>query len=516
MFSFNLSERPSRQKAVIWYTVGGWISNCIIIVQGFILIPLYIHYLGSSLYGYWLASGGLLAWLAMVDVGGTAVTRQRCARAYGENDLFRMVNYFWHGSIIIGGVIGLFLILLFTLAPFIPDFIRADSNYHQLLIYCLLLSGIGTALNIGQSFLREFAAAAQRTEVTTIAIMLSLVFSLVVTVLGLVYLDWGLYALAIGALVRAFIPLVINGVLCIILLRSTNCGHVWSRAIFCDYLVTTPAVLAAKASGVFSAQLPVILLTRWVGPEITVAYTVSIRLLEMAKHFINYPLAALYAAGAHYFGDTSVTTQNKKFLFRKISVAFSVSTLAAFSYYVLVNEGFISLWISPDKFISRVFIVLAAIAMVLQLRNTIYLSFIGAHGAIQISGYTSSAERVLTSGFQFLLIFYFGPEGAMAAVILGSVLFQIPYHHILKKFQPEAAESLRPLQWIWVLTGLIFAGAACISGWWVVDTWMNFLIRCALLAPLPVAIIVVGVPEIKSKIIGLVSILPIFSRIRKV
>jgi O-antigen/teichoic acid export membrane protein len=505
MFSFNLAERPSRKKAVVWYTVGGWVSNCVIILQGFLLIPLYIHYLGAGLYGYWLASGGLLAWLAMVDVGGTAITRQRCAHAYGQNNLLKMVNYFWHGAIIIGAVIALFLLLLFTLSPFIPGLIRAEENYHSLLINCLILSGIGTGLNIAQMFFREFAAAAQRTEVTTLATILGLITSLVITIVGLVALGWGLYALAIGALVRAIIPLLINAALSVYLLRSGPNHSSWSRAIFRDYLVTTPAVLAAKTSGVFSAQLPVILLTRWAGPEVTVAYTVSLRLLEMAKHFINHPLAALYAATAHYFGDTSVTRERKRLLFSKIKTVFSATTLAAFSYYVLVNKGFISLWISTDKYVGQVFVVLAATAILLQLRNNIYTSFIGAHGAIQISGYTAAAERIITAAFQVFLIYQFGAEGAMLAIILGSVLFQIPYHYILSKLQPEAAESLKSLQWFWMVTAMIFLGAAFISDWWVVDNWVSFLVRCSIIAPIPVAIIILGIPEIKTRVLAIIQ-----------
>lgn len=513
MLSFNLNERPSRKKAVVWYTVGGWMSNGIIIVQGFLLIPLYFHYLGSSLYGFWLASGGLLAWLAMVDVGGTAITRQRCAHAYGQSDLPKMVNYFWHGALIMAGIISLFLILLFSLAPFIPGIIRADHEYHSLLITCLLLSGTGTALNLGQMFLHEFAAATQRTEITTLATILSLFCSLVITVLGLVIWGWGLYALAIGALVRALIPLLINGFLCLVLLRSSTCKPLWSRAVFRDYIITTPAVLAAKTSGVFSTQLPVILLTRWAGPEVTVAYTVTLRLLEMAKHFINHPLAALYAAGAHYFGDTSVTAKAKRQLFRKIMLGFSSTTIAAFSYYVVVNEGFISLWISPDKFAGQGFVVIAALAILLQLRNTIYTSFIGAHGAIQLSGYTSAAEKLITACFQIFLIYHYGVLGAVAAVVLGSILFQYPYHRILKNLQPEVAYSLCPLQWIWLLTGILFAVAIFISGWWVVDNWWTFLLRCAILAPLPMAIILFGVPDVKTKIYHALNKLPFIHRV---
>lgn len=55
-----------------------------------------------------------------------------------------------------------------------------------------------------------------------------------------------------------------------------------------------------------------------------------------------------------------------------------------------------------------------------------YTSFIGAHGAIQLSGYTSAGERIITACFQIFLIYHYGVLGAVAAVLLGSILFQYP------------------------------------------------------------------------------------------
>ena len=110
-----------RKQAVIWHIAGGWLSNLIHIIQGLLLIPLYLHYLGDRLYGFWLATGGVLAWISMLDLGASAVTLQRCAAAYGRKDLATVTSYFWHGVVVTAGVMTIFLIAIFTIGFFIPS-----------------------------------------------------------------------------------------------------------------------------------------------------------------------------------------------------------------------------------------------------------------------------------------------------------------------------------------------------------------------------------------------------------
>lgn len=498
--SFDLNHKPSRRKAVIWFTVGGWLSNGIIMIQGLLLIPLYIKYLGADMYGFWLASGGMLAWLSMVDVGGAAITRQRCANAYGKGDLQRLVDYFWHGALVMLGVITVFLVLLFAFSPLIPQAIRADEELRPILLTCLLISGVGTALNFARMFLREFASAAQRNGLPAVATLVGLILALGFTIVGLTVYDLGLYALAIATVIRSGVPLLMNALGAGLLLTSVKYRNSWSKTIFRDYWVTTPAVLSAKAAGVFSQQLPVVLLTRWAGPEVTVAYSVSIRLLEMAKHFINHPLAALYGASAHLFGDAAVTPERKRALFRQIASGFSAATTGAFAYYVLVNQGFIHLWIAPDKYLGPAFTVVAALAMLLQLRNQLYTNFIGSHGAIQISGYSSALEKLITVAVQCVLIYHFAALGAVASLVLVAVVFQFPYHVILKNRQPEAARSLRPLQWLWLPALAVFWIVSAGSAWLVFDDWMAFLLCCGLAAVLPGALMIASLPNLRERL----------------
>lgn len=495
----DLKQRPSRRRAVVWQTIGGYISNGIIIIQGFILIPLYVHSFGSELYGFWLASGGVLAWLSMIDVGGGSITRQRCAHAYGDNQLQRVLDYFWHGTAVMSAIIAVYAVLVIVIVPWIPTLIQVDEQYRDIILNCLYLVGIGSALHLAEQFLREFVNSCQRTLLTSLGTIAGLISALLVTIIGLLVFHWGLYALAVATIVRPSIPLVCNSIFSAILLLSTHCNVIWSKVVFRDYLVTTPAVFGAKGVSAFTAQLPVILLTRWSGPEITVAYTVSMRMLDMAKHFINQPLSAFYTSSAHLFGDNTRSTQHKSGIFSKLATGFVSATAAAFTVYVLINEGFVSLWVSDVDFIGSLFVALAALAVTLQLRNMLYVNLLGASGAIQISAYTVSLEKLLTAVLLAVLVYVFGAIGIVLAWILGCLLFQIPYHKILSKHEPEVARSLLLLQWAWIPVCILFAIATKLSHLCVVETWAEFLIRFAVILPVPAIVVLLVFPDLRRK-----------------
>lgn len=496
---FDLQCPLSRKQAVYWHTAGGYVSNGIIMVQGLVLIPIYIKILGAPLYGYWLASGGILAWLTMVDIGGAAITRQRCAHAYGKGNLQKMVDYFWHGTVIMCGVIAVLGLLIILFVPSIPDLIHVESGHREIILNCLYLSGIGAALHIAELYLREFINAIQRTMLTAVAGIIGLLSALIFILTGLLFMNWGLYALAAAMVIRSAIPLMANLIITLCLLRSTRISVVWSRIIFKDYLLTTPSVLAAKASSVFTTQLPVVLLTRWTGPELTVAYTVSMRMIEMAKHFVNKPLSGLYTSCAHLFGDETSSDSHKMILFKKVTFAFIFVTSGAFGAYVLLNKGFIELWVSSDKFLGSGFSILAGIATLLQLRSMLYSSLIGADGGIQSAGYSLTAEKLVTSALMVVLTYHYHAIGVLVALCAGPVLFQTLYHFLLKRRLSVVAQALFPLQWIWVAIGAFFWVLSKFDHLWLVNTWLDFGLRFLVLLPFPLLAVLIGIPSIRNK-----------------
>ena len=96
----DLSVRPSRRRAVTAHVVLGLLLQFVFVVQSLVILPLCIRSIGAGPYGFWLASGGILSWLAIANFGSAGLTLQRCAAAYGRSDLAAARDWFMHGVVV--------------------------------------------------------------------------------------------------------------------------------------------------------------------------------------------------------------------------------------------------------------------------------------------------------------------------------------------------------------------------------------------------------------------------------
>ena len=80
------------------------------LIQGLLLIPLYLSFIPIKIYGAWLASGNILAWISAIDPGLTIVLQQQTSTFYGAGKLKKV------GKLICSGFILSCLILIITLS----------------------------------------------------------------------------------------------------------------------------------------------------------------------------------------------------------------------------------------------------------------------------------------------------------------------------------------------------------------------------------------------------------------
>src|SRR5262245_81108 len=93
-----------RRRAAIATLLGTTTNTFVVSLQAVILAPLYLHFVGSRLYGSWLASGEMLVWMQTLDLGLPNVLIQRIGAADGAGDDRTSGEYFATGA--------LFLLLL--------------------------------------------------------------------------------------------------------------------------------------------------------------------------------------------------------------------------------------------------------------------------------------------------------------------------------------------------------------------------------------------------------------------
>jgi O-antigen/teichoic acid export membrane protein len=175
-----------------------YVQFALAIASGLLLVPLTIGAVGARSYGLWLATGELLGYAGMVDLGVLGVLPWMVAEADGRRDRIRLRELVASG-VAVGAVVGfgyaMVAALLWTMVPVAVNVPSGDRS--SLAGPLLLLVAVTAAVYP----LRTFTALLSGLQDALFNGMLSVAQSatyFVVAVTGL-WRGWGLYALAIAS-----------------------------------------------------------------------------------------------------------------------------------------------------------------------------------------------------------------------------------------------------------------------------------------------------------------------------
>jgi O-antigen/teichoic acid export membrane protein len=177
------------------------------IASGLILVPVTIAAVGARDYGLWLATGELLGYAGMVDLGVLGVLPWMVAEADGRRDRAKLRELVANG-VVVGSVVGIGYLavaaFLWTLLPLAVSVSPADRR--NLAEPLMLLVG---ATAVAYPF-RTFNALLTGLQDAVFNGVLSIAQSaayFLVAIVGL-WQGWGLYALAAGSALSTSIGLV--------------------------------------------------------------------------------------------------------------------------------------------------------------------------------------------------------------------------------------------------------------------------------------------------------------------
>ena len=94
----------SRRRTTQWELFFQYLTIPLGMVSGIVLVPMYLKYIPQDVYGAWLATGNVLAWLTISDPGLSGVLRQRIAASYGRGDVTSIGEIISSGLMITCGV----------------------------------------------------------------------------------------------------------------------------------------------------------------------------------------------------------------------------------------------------------------------------------------------------------------------------------------------------------------------------------------------------------------------------
>jgi O-antigen/teichoic acid export membrane protein len=176
----------------------GYLQYGLAIVSGFVLVPLTLAYVGPRAYGLWLASGELLGYAAIVDLGVMGVLPWMLAEADGRQDRAGMRSLVANGAVV-GLAVGLgFALFTAVLWMVLPSALSLTADDRRLVGPPLALLVIAVTIAYP---LRVFNAVVSGLQDVTFNGLLTVTQTLLAVFITFVMLarGSGLYALAVAS-----------------------------------------------------------------------------------------------------------------------------------------------------------------------------------------------------------------------------------------------------------------------------------------------------------------------------
>jgi O-antigen/teichoic acid export membrane protein len=451
-------------------------------VQGIVLVPLYLRHIDLQIYGAWLATGNVIAMLALVDPGIGDIVRLRASKAIGARDSDQAARTIGTGLLLMSVVLGALGAAGLLAIPLLPRVIRLNPANWAELNRAIVVALVGTGLTLFGYVLGNLLEATQRQRDLGLATIASMLAGIAATVWFLVHSSLGVMAIALGAALRGAIQVLLLVPLCVRALRAEGIARVrWSVEEAREIRGVGVATFISRVVSTTAQQADTFLAALLLGPAATVMLSVASKPKDILQSFpsrLNYTAAP---AIAHRVGeDTSQSgapnEATSRAALRVVVLSISLAAILMAGYVGVARE-FIGLWVGEKLFAGNALIaLLGTAAFVITVKESLGYAA-SAYGRLADLARLNTIETIVRVSVASVLFWAVGLVGAPLGAIVASVVILAPTTLLLVEcFGDRRGEVTGPLARLGA-AGLILVGVAAAAGAWggTAGSWRGFL-----------------------------------------
>lgn len=493
--------RVSRRKNSIWNLVFSYSTIAYSIVSGLVLVPIYLRYIPADLYGAWLASGNILAWLLVVDPGLSSVILQRVGHSYGASEMAALGQYAIGGLAITGLLILGVFAAGFLLSEQVPGWVNLndiDSAQELVLNFkiavgasCLMLLAYAVGV-VNMGLQGGFAHG--------MVFLCSNLCTLFVTIL-LLFNGYGLLAISLGLVARGAVFFL--GGLGYFIFRvmkesiPLNLNPTRIRELFGLLSYTS----LGKIGGILSRNVDAFFIARFLGPDLVTVYVLTRRTHSVAETFLNRTGNAIGPSLSHLAGEGD-TEKMRSILQRLFSLNLWMLGFAGAGFFAF-NDDFLRLWVGNEFFaglgISRLMTALMVATVIFTLLQTLCVAL----GDIKRNAVVQFIQALVSFPLLVAGVYYLGLLGAVLAPLAAFLAVSAWYYpRSITRHGALDRSTWAHLGWqsgVALAAGMVLAlGFSALRA----DTWLIFFGGILVLGMAYGAILMVASPPFREEARG--------------
>lgn len=340
-----MQKQPSRKKAVMTQLVGGYLNTAISITQGLLLLPIYFKFIDFVTYGYWITITSIIAMLEIINFGIGNMVTQRISSSYAKRNFQFVADYFINSQFLYFLISIAILIVGYLLSFWIQDILNLQKSQADLLITAYYIALITASLSVFSGSLKGFSQAMLKPLFGVYSTILSRIIGILLVVVML-YEEIGLLSIPISLLVTEILIFVSNSIYVLIQYKKLNITSKLQKNILYEYLYLSPHLFGLMVGNTLSNKTHPLIITTFLGAEMTTAYTVTRKAVEIVQQVLNVFNSSLIGPFSHLVGEGN-TEKIKQISIKILSLSFVIS-LITFGAYIATNHMFVTLWIDKN------------------------------------------------------------------------------------------------------------------------------------------------------------------------
>jgi O-antigen/teichoic acid export membrane protein len=411
---------PSRRHGTLALAASSFILNSISIVRGVVLVPLYLHYIGEGLYGTWLASGSIVAYMGLCDCGLNSVIIQKIGESYGAGDSPRLARYLGSGLFIVVLMSPLPVLAGIICASYLPSLLDVPVGLAQPLKAAFIIASCSASLMIIGHALSGIVCAFQRQLLHGLIWIGATISGLLLTVILLIS-GYGLMALPIGVLIQSIAVLALESAVLWRLQKQILAGlsltPAWGTVV--ELMKPSVTMFMAQGGTTLASQSDNLLIGMSMGSRAVLVYDLTKKAFDVLTVLRGHTISAFAPALAHFFGELRGKTAKAQGLAATLIHVSAAMGLLLIGGYIILDKSFVGLWVGPDLYAGDLVPFLIGIYGLLSAQTLPLYQIVFARGRLYTAAWATGAEGVLRILLIAIMVRWWGLPGAALAGIIG-------------------------------------------------------------------------------------------------
>ena len=392
-------------------------SLALLIVKGIFLVPLYLRYVDVRLYGAWLATGSIVAYFGLLDLGLNGVLLQRVAASYGEKNFEKLGSIMGAGLMIGLGLSCAPAFLGFLLSPWVPRIVHIGGVEASQLKMAFIGAGIGTSMMLAMYCIGGVLIALQRQMFHGIMLVAGDILG-IFTIFVCLRKGLGIFSIPAGTIVWALTAVSGEGLYLWRFVKKNKLpvSFRFKGDIVKDLSFHSMWQFASRSSSTAAKQSDNLIVGALMDPRYCVVLTLTKRASEMLSMLVGQLAGAFLPGLAHLHGEDD----RKKFKHITLML-FKVTSLIGICLmigYFFFNRSFVDLWVGAEFFGGQLLTILFCVYGVLFILSTTFYNIIFAKGEIVTVARANILEVIARIPLCIIMVKFWGIKGAAAAAVL--------------------------------------------------------------------------------------------------